>query len=90
VSGIHEDASGTNELPTRVLHSAGARVDVPWAPGLRLAVDVRNLFDARVGTYTDASGVHAAAISDVFAYPLPGRSVLFTARWTYERAPRAR
>ncbi len=80
VSGIVADVAGSIGVPPRVLASAGARVDV--VRGLRLALDVRNLFDVRTGTYDGALGPVHEPIGDYFEYPLPGRTFLVSARYT--------
>jgi hypothetical protein len=80
VSGIRPDVAGSITIPARVLVSAGARVDV--ARGVRLALDVRNLLDVRTGTYDGALGPVKEPIGDNFEYPLPGRSVLASVRFS--------
>ena len=80
VTGIASDLAGSIGVPPRVLTSLGARIDV--ARGVRLAVDVRNLFDVRTGTYAGALGPVHEPIGDAFQYPLPGRSVLVSARFS--------
>jgi len=84
VDGISADLTGSVVVPPRVLTSAGVRVDV--ARGVRLALDVRNLFDVRTGTYDGALGPVREPIGDYYEYPLPGRSMLVSARFT-EPAP---
>jgi outer membrane receptor protein involved in Fe transport len=86
VTGLYADDAGSILVPDRVLHSAGARLDVPGVPGLRVALDLRNLFDARVAPYAATNGVAFEPIGDLYAYPLPGRSFLASVRFT-ERAP---
>jgi len=49
---------------------------------VRVAVDVRNLFDVRTGTYDGLLGARFP-IGDLYEYPLPGRSVLVTARYLH-------
>lgn len=78
VTGMIADVSGGIGVPARVLASAGARVDV--ARGVRVALDVRNLFDQRTGTYPGALGPVHEPIGDYYEYPLPGRSFLVSAR----------
>lgn len=85
VTGIRADLTGRIVVPDRALHSAGARVEIPYAPGLSIALDVRNLFDLRVVEYPGAIGPVRAPASDLYQYPLPGRSFLVSARWTTER-----
>ncbi|HEX8794702.1 MAG TPA: TonB-dependent receptor [Polyangiaceae bacterium] len=79
VTGMLADVSGSIGVPPRVLASAGARVDV--TRGVRLALDVRNLFDQRTGTYQGALGPVHEPIGDYYEYPLPGRSFLVSARF---------
>ena len=43
--------------------------------------DIRNLFDLRAVSYRGALGPVRAPIGDAFEYPLPGRTVLVTARY---------
>ena len=73
---------GPDRAP-RVLASTGLRVDV--ARGVRVAIDVRNLFDVRTGTYAGALGPVREPIGDYYEYPHPGRSVLVIARFTEAR-----
>ena len=84
LAGITTDLKGEIGVPARVLQSAGARFDVPRARGLRLALDVRNLFDVRVATYAGALGPAPFPIGDIYEYPLPGRTVLVSARFDTE------
>jgi outer membrane receptor protein involved in Fe transport len=83
VSGIYADLPGTIRVPDRVLHSAGARLDVPGVPGLALSLDVRNLLDLRVAEYAGALGPVRAPIGDALDYPIPGRRILVSARWVF-------
>ena len=80
VTGAFADLTGSIAVPPRAFVSAGARVDV--AAGVRLAVDVRNLFDVRTGTYPGALGPVREPVGDFYEYPLPGRSVLVSARFS--------
>jgi hypothetical protein len=82
VTGMYADNVGTILVPPRVLQSTGIRLDVPGLKGLRLAFEIRNLFDVRTGVYTGFAGPYVLPIGDQYAYPLPGRSFLATARWT--------
>jgi outer membrane receptor protein involved in Fe transport len=79
-SGMFADAAGSIAVPARLLASAGARVDV--GHGVRLALDLRNLFDVRTGSYEGALGPVREPIGDYYEYPLPGRSVLVSARFS--------
>jgi outer membrane cobalamin receptor len=87
VDGLDADLAGNVPVPARVLTSAGLHVDV--VAGVRLAVDVRNLFDVRVGTYPGVLGPVHEPIGDSYAFPLPGRSALVSARFFQptERSP---
>jgi vitamin B12 transporter len=80
VSGMFADLAGSIAVPARVFVSAGARVDVTRS--VRIAIDVRNLFDVRTGTYQGALGPVREPVGDFYEYPLPGRSVLVTARFS--------
>jgi hypothetical protein len=92
VTGMYYDNVKGILIPARVLQSTGLRLDVPHVPGLRVALEIRNLFDVRTVTYAGFSGPSFFPIGDQYDYPLPGRSVLVTARWTFqpstELAPR--
>jgi len=81
VTGLRADLAGAVVVPARVLHFAGIRVDVPRVPGLRVALDVKNLFDLRTGTYDGALGPVERPIGDAYDYPLPGRTILASARY---------
>jgi vitamin B12 transporter len=93
VTGIYEDQKGNTLVPDRVLHSTGARLEVPGATGLSLSLDVRNLFDLRVAEYvgvgvlgeggSGAGRIVRAPIGDALDYPIPGRRILFSARWVF-------
>ncbi|MGH7282530.1 MAG: TonB-dependent receptor plug domain-containing protein [Polyangiaceae bacterium] len=85
VAGMFYDQTGSIPIPARVLHSAGARFDVPHVRGLRLALDVHNLFDLRTGEYAGGTGPVALPIGDSYNYPIPGRSFLFSVRYVTER-----
>jgi hypothetical protein len=88
VAGITTSLTGDVGVPARALHSAGARFDVPGARGLRLALDVRNVFDTRVATYEGVLGPVREPIGDVYQFPLPGRSVLVSVRYSGPNAAR--
>ena len=82
VTGISASLGGDVIVPPRVLQSTGARVDVPAVRGLRVALDVSNLFDVRVVSYDGVLGPVRLPIGDLFEYPLPGRTVLVSVRYT--------
>jgi hypothetical protein len=87
VTGTYADNVGKILVPPRVLQSTGVRVDVPGVRGLRVALEVRNLFDVRTVTYAGFGGPQTLPIGDQYNYPLPGRSFLVTARWTSSPTP---
>jgi hypothetical protein len=82
VSGISASLGGDVIVPPRVLQSTGVRVDVPGVSGLRVALDVRNLFDVRIASYDGVLGAVRLPIGDLFEYPLPGRTFLVSVRYT--------
>jgi hypothetical protein len=82
IAGLYADRDGQTLVPDRVLQSTGIRVSVPWVRALRLAFDVNNLFDVRTGLSPGFAGPTREPIGDQFDYPLPGRTFLFTARWS--------
>jgi iron complex outermembrane receptor protein len=86
VAGSTVDPAGTLVLPPRLLHGAGASVDVPGVPGLRVGVEVENLFDLRT-LYVDSplSGRPVAVpVSDFLGFPLPGRTFWGTVRYAID------
>jgi hypothetical protein len=85
VSGEYADSIANVPVPARILQSTGASLDVPRVPGLRLAVDVRNLFDVRTGTYPGGFAPTPEPIGDAYLYPLPGRSIIGTIRYETTR-----
>lgn len=96
ITGIAASNSGdfAYQVPDRVLHSAGARLEVPGAPGLSVALDIRNLLDLRAAQYPSLAiggkaGTDPYPIGDFFDYPVPGRRILVSARWVFpERSKR--
>jgi hypothetical protein len=81
VAGLYADAVGQIAIPDRLLQSAGLRLSVPWVRTLRLAFDVSNLANVRTGVSPGLIPTREP-IGDQFDYPLPGRTFLFTARWS--------
>jgi len=84
--GMWADAFGTVGVPARVLHSAGVRLDVPKLRRVRVAFDVRNLFDLRTVDYPQQFlGTSVPQpIGDIYYFPLPGRSFLVSVSWTHD------
>lgn len=74
VSTTSLDRAGTRELPTRVFHGAGARLDLK---AVSVIAEVMNLFDQRTVDVLYESGARPRfdryPISDFLGYPLPGR-----------------
>jgi hypothetical protein len=88
VAHMFADDDGQTRVPDRVLQSTGARVAVPWVPSLVVACDVSNLFDVRTGMVPGTLPGLAPMrepIGDQFDYPLPGRAVFCSARWSPDR-----
>jgi vitamin B12 transporter len=83
LAGTTVDIEGTRVLPARVLHSAGASLDVPFVRGLRASVEVQNLLDLRTLYVTSPlRGVPIAMpVSDFLGFPLPGRTVWASLRF---------
>lgn len=83
VSATTLDRAGTRELPTRVFHGAGARLELGKVTVL---VEVANLFDQRTVTVPFESGraprFGAYPISDFLGYPLAGRRFTLALRAT--------
>jgi vitamin B12 transporter len=79
------ETSGDVLLPARVLHGAGATIDLPdfGVGGLRAGFTVENLFDLRTGYVESSTGAPALAVpvSDFYGFPLPGRAVFATVRY---------
>jgi vitamin B12 transporter len=87
VAGMRADRTGSIDVPARALHSTGVRVDVPHVRGLRVALEIRNLFDLRVATYAGTLGDLRQGIGDSFDYPLPGRTMMLSVRWVEQAEP---
>lgn len=88
VAGTALFTQGGLGLPARVMHGAGASFAVPETRGLKVAIDVENLFDLRV-QYVKSELLRTSVplpVSDFLGFPLPGRTLWITARWTYEAA----
>jgi hypothetical protein len=85
VAGMTASIGGDTIVPARAFHGAGVTLAVPTVRGLSLGLDVRNLFDLRAVDYRATSGTERLPVGDQFAYPLPGRRFLLSARWTLDR-----
>lgn len=82
-SSVFLDAGNLRPLPTRIIHDLGAESFIA-SLGLTLAVTVRNLTDRIVEDVrvTGASGRVPSKVSDYIGYPLPGRSVFVSMKWS--------
>jgi iron complex outermembrane receptor protein len=81
VSGNYLDEGNLNELPARRFVGLGVAVE-PMA-GLKLAAQVKNLFDTQIETVDSAVGPVPRAVADVLGYPLPGRAFYATADYRF-------
>ena len=90
VAGTTLDTAGAIALPPRVFHGIGASYQtvVSARAGLSFGLQVDNLLDERALHVAADSPVSARPAllpaSDLVGYPLPGRTVWFTARLTAE------
>jgi len=80
------DAQAYNRIPGRVLHAIGARLS---AAAWDISVEVRNLADLRVvplplGGSARAGETTPYPLVDFYDYPLPGRAIYATVRYTPE------
>lgn len=82
VSGVLID--GQIPFAPRIFHGTGVAIEVPGVDGLRAAIDVSNLFDQRIVHVpsTISGGPVPYPVSDFLGYPLPGRTVWATLRFT--------
>ncbi|HWM85169.1 MAG TPA: TonB-dependent receptor [Kofleriaceae bacterium] len=85
VGGNHLDPANLSQVPARALVGAGIKLEV--APRLLVALEGKNLTDARVehvpldpAPRPDLARV-PRAVSDFFGYPLPGRAFYLTLQW---------
>ena len=86
VAGTTVDTAATVLVPPRLFHGAGLSLDVPRFSGLRLGLEVQNLFNVRVMRVPSplSNELVALPVSDFLGFPLPGRSFWFSVRF---RAP---
>lgn len=76
IAGTFLDAAERLAVPPRTLHGVGVGVDV--GDRLHASLELRNLLDTRVTTWTPPiRGARALTlpISDFIGYPLPGRAI---------------
>ncbi|MEZ4454099.1 MAG: TonB-dependent receptor [Nannocystaceae bacterium] len=76
IAGTFLDAAERVPVPPRTLHAAGVSVDV--GPRFHASLELRNLLDTRVTTWTPpirGAQPLTVPISDFIGYPLPGRAI---------------
>ncbi len=85
VSGNHLDPANLSLVPPRALVGAGLKLEI--APRLLVAIEGKNLTDARVedipldpAPRPDLTRA-PRAVADFFGYPLPGRAFYLTLQW---------
>jgi iron complex outermembrane receptor protein len=81
IAGTFLDPSGRRQVPARTLQGVGAELHL--AQRAHLAVELRNLLDVRVTTWTPpiaGVGRLRVPVGDFIGFPLPGRSVWITLR----------
>ncbi len=83
LAGTTVDTAATIIVPPRFFHGAGLSLDIPRFSGLRLGIEVQNLFDVRVMRVPSPSlnTLVAVPVSDFLGFPLPGRSFWMTLRF---------
>jgi iron complex outermembrane receptor protein len=87
VSGIPADLTGSvPDVPTRVLQSVGAYLQLTKRPELFLSGEVKNLFDVRAVEYAGVQGPILLPVGDVWNFPIPGRTAFVSLRFR-ERVP---
>ena len=75
-------------LPARIFHGVGGAIDLGES-GVRIGADVENLFDLRVLAVRSALlGSIEEPVSDFIGYPLPGRTVWISARFSRDQKAR--
>lgn len=81
VSPTTLDRPGSRELPTRIFHGVGARLDIR---SVSIVGEVHNLFDRRTVdvVYETGRPGFQYPVSDFLGYPLPGRRITVAARVT--------
>jgi iron complex outermembrane receptor protein len=89
LAGTTVDVEGTRGLPARVLHSAGASVNIPFVRGLRASIEVQNLFHLRTLYVTSPlrNAPVATPVSDFLGFPLPGRSAWISIHYMTRGGP---
>lgn len=84
IAGTTLGGLGDVVLPPRFLHGVGGAIEAPFARGLVVGASLDNLFDARTGRVDSPALGHTIAwpLSDFSGFPLPGRTLWITARWS--------
>jgi iron complex outermembrane receptor protein len=83
LAGTTVDTAANLIVPPRFFHGAGLSLDVPRFTGLRIGLEVQNLFDVRVMRVPSplTNTLVAVPVSDFLGFPLPGRSFWATLRF---------
>lgn len=86
LAGATANTEGTLVLPPRVVHGAGASIDLPLRVPLRIGFDAENLGDLRsLPVASHQRGSVALPYSEFPGFPLPGRSFWLTLRMETKR-----
>jgi vitamin B12 transporter len=81
LEGVTANPEGTIVLPPRVLHGAGASIELPLRVPLRIGFDAENLGDLRtLPIASHQRGSVSLPYSEFPGFPLPGRSFWLTLR----------
>lgn len=89
-SGNVLDRAGFHIVPDRFYHSAHLTYRPCWAEQLSFTVEVNNIFDHRVEqvpVLPQPPGIEVttnSAVSDYLGFPLPGRTIFGTLRWSIQ------
>jgi hypothetical protein len=81
LEGVTANTEGTLVIPPRILHGAGASVELPLRVPVRLGFDAENLADLRtIPIASHQRGSVTLPFSEFPGFPLPGRSFWLTLR----------
>ncbi len=85
LAGMFLDSANLLPLPPRVFFGAGIKAQLSRLRALTITVEGKNLADSRIETvHIGPSDTEATlAIQDYARFPLPGRAIYATARWTF-------
>jgi hypothetical protein len=81
LEGVTANSEGTLVLPPRILHGAGAALELPLRVPVRIGFDAENLGDLRtIPIASHQRGSVTLPYSEFPGFPLPGRSFWLTLR----------